>query len=248
MPNAAVLMPRGAELAAAAAVGAVAAALLLRRRREAVDSREAVDGLPRPGEPRPPVQADEATISRVLDVIERDVLPMTRERVPAGDKVFGAAILDDKNETVVAATNRETACPIYHGEIRCIEDWAALPAKPAAGDSLFVATHEPCCLCMSAIVWSGFNKCVFLFPYETTRDQGIPHDLDIMYELWRVPRYQRRNRYCATRDIASLVAALPPGPRRAALEQRAKDLMRTSISPRGSFSDASRGRGRRDVR
>mmetsp|Transcript_17953 Transcript_17953/g.56024 ORF Transcript_17953/g.56024 Transcript_17953/m.56024 type:complete len:102 (+) Transcript_17953:2112-2417(+) len=101
---------------------------------------------------------------------------------------------------------------------------------------------------MSAIVWSGFNKCVFLFPYETTRDQGIPHDLDIMYELWRVPRYQRRNRYCATRDIASLVAALPPGPRRAALEQRAKDLMRTSISPRGSFSDASRGRGRRDVR
>mmetsp|Transcript_17952 Transcript_17952/g.56015 ORF Transcript_17952/g.56015 Transcript_17952/m.56015 type:complete len:124 (+) Transcript_17952:1419-1790(+) len=91
MPNAAVLMPRGAELAAAAAVGAVAAALLLRRRREAVDSREAVDGLPRPGEPRPPVQADEATISRVLDVIERDVLPMTRERVPAGDKVFGAA-------------------------------------------------------------------------------------------------------------------------------------------------------------
>ena len=200
-----------------------------------------------------------------------------------GSPLSGAAILDDKNETVVAATNRETACPIYHGEIRCIEDWAALRAKPAAGDSLFVATHEPCCLCMSAIVWSGFNKCVFLFPYETTRDQGIPHDLDIMYaapsgvsrpgrgdaagchvdiprgrvvrarsarryELWRVPRYQRRNRYCATRDIASLVAALPPGPRRAALEQRAKDLMRTSISPRGSFSDASRGRGRRDVR
>ena len=61
-------------------------------------------------------------------------------------------------------------------------------------------------------VWSGFERCVFLFPYETTKRQGIPHDLDIMYELWRVERYQRRNRYLATSGVSQLVAALTRSP------------------------------------
>ena len=33
-------------------------------------------------------------------------------------------------------------------------------------------------------------RIVYLFPYESTRDQGIPHDLQIMHELWAVERYQ----------------------------------------------------------
>ena len=73
-------------------------------------------------------------------------------------------------------------------------------------------------------VWSGFERCVFLFPYETTKRQGIPHDLDIMYELWRVERYQRRNRYLATSGVSTLIAALPPSSERADLEARVSKL------------------------
>ena len=160
-------------------------------------------------------------LDRVLTTIEEEILPQTKTQLAKGNKMFGAAVLDAfSGDTVVAATNLETACPIHHGEVVAIEAWSSLKKRPRASECLFVATHEPCCLCVSAIVWSGFERCVFLFPYETTKRQGIPHDLNIMYELWRVERYQRRNRYLATSGVSTLIAALPPSSERADLEAR----------------------------
>ena len=73
-------------------------------------------------------------------------------------------------------------------------------------------------MCISAIVWSGFRRCFYLYPYETTRDQhGIPHDLEIMYELWRVERYSKRNSFCSTAGLLDLVQALPQGTERTEL-------------------------------
>ena len=164
-------------------------------------------------------------LDRVLSTIEEEILPQTKTQLAKGNKMFGAAVLDAfSGDTVVAATNLETACPIHHGEVVAIEAWSSLKKRPRASECLFVATHEPCCLCVSAIVWSGFERCVFLFPYETTKRQGIPHDLDIMYELWRVERYQPRNRYLATGGVSQLVAALPPNSERADLEKRVARL------------------------
>ena len=164
-------------------------------------------------------------LDRVLSSIEEAILPQTKTGLAKGNKMFGAAVLDAfSGDTVVAATNLETACPIHHGEVVAIEAWSKLKKRPRASECLFVATHEPCCLCVSAIVWSGFERCVFLFPYETTKRQGIPHDLNIMYELWRVERYQRRNRYLATSGVSTLIAALPPSSERADLEKRVARL------------------------
>jgi len=41
--------------------------------------------------------------SRCLDVIEHDVIPMTRSGVAAGNKVFGAAILRKSDLSLVIA-------------------------------------------------------------------------------------------------------------------------------------------------
>ena len=105
---------------------------------------------------------------------------------------------------------------VFRGGISAAKRSAVGP--PAAADSIFLATHEPCCMCISSIVWSGFKRCYYLFPYETTRDQGIPHDLNIMYELWRVPRYRERNAFCTTAGILPLIAALEDGEARVELE------------------------------
>merc|ERR1711862_262070 len=78
-----------------------------------------------------------------------------------------------------------------------------------AKDSVFLSTHEPCCMCISAICWSGFPKVYYLFPYETTRDQGIPHDLKIMHELWGVERYKPQNQFMTSVAIGDLIAELP---------------------------------------
>ena len=88
---------------------------------------------------------------------------------------------------------------------------SGLSSKPSPRDSIFLSTHEPCCMCISAIVWAGFRQCFYLFPYETTRDQGIPHDLRIMHELWQVKRYATRNEFCSTSGIIAQIEELPDG-------------------------------------
>lgn len=194
-----------------ASAATVAAYVCLYRRRQR-------HRLPSPNPPQPHLSADATTLRRLLEVIEHEILPKTAVEVAAGNKVFGAAILDGACNTVVADTNHETICPLYHGEVYTIEQWSSLCTKPSAASCIFLATHEPCCLCISAIVWSGFKRCYFLYPYETTRDQGIPHDLNIMYELWRVPRYNMRNQFTATAGLLPIISALPAGAEKRELE------------------------------
>ena len=50
--------------------------------------------------------------SRLLEVMEGEILPMTERGVAAGNKVFGAAILRKSDMSVViAGTNSETDNP-----------------------------------------------------------------------------------------------------------------------------------------
>lgn len=180
--------------------------------------------LPAPAPPLPALSATPEQLERMLSVIENEVFPKTELGVQAGNKVFGAAVLRDDEElsTVIAETNHETLCPLYHGEVYCIKCWSETinPAdRPSPASSVFLSTHEPCCMCISSIVWSGFKKVFYLFPYETTRDQGIPHDLDIMYELWRVPRYAQRNKFCSAVGLLDLIKDCPDESRAKLLEQ-----------------------------
>eukprot|EP00438_Fugacium_kawagutii_P026029 Skav202336 [mRNA] locus=scaffold781:93949:96560:+ [translate_table: standard] len=162
--------------------------------------------------PLPSPVLDAKQLARLLSVIEDEVLPKTTQGVKEGNKVFGAAVLRDSEgyPTVIAETNHEMLCPLYHGEVYTIKQASELPAdqrpnpeerNETSQECLFLSTHEPCCMCVSAIVWAGYKKqlglpaawkegIVYLFPYESTRDQGIPHDLQIMHELWAVERYQ----------------------------------------------------------
>lgn len=165
---------------------------------------------------RPPLTATPEEIDRLLDVIERDILPLTRRSVQRdGNKVFGAAILNPDLSTSVASTNAETECPLFHGEVKCIHDWsmrtAAAERGPLAASSIFLCTHEPCCMCVASILWSGFNRIYYWLPYATTTAQGIPHDVDTMRELWGVDGYRRRNKYFASACLTELIEELPKG-------------------------------------
>lgn len=151
-------------------------------------------------------------IAQMLFILERNVLPVTLQGVEAGNKVFGAAILNSKYETVIAATNTETECPLFHGEVKAIYEWSkCIPASergPTAQSSIFLSTHEPCCMCVSSILWSGFQTLYYFFPYEITTAQGIPHDINTMHELWNVPTYRKRNKYFASACLMTLIDEL----------------------------------------
>ena len=163
-------------------------------------------------------------ISRLLDVIEHDIAPVTRKGVARGNKLFGAAILRKSDlSVVVAETNNEIENPLWHGEMHAIKRFFEIPAaeRPDVKDCIFVATHEPCSLCLSGITWCGFDNFYYLFSHQDSRDSfAIPYDIQILKSVYAVPDpdraeaapdrplYNRQNRYWTSHGIAQMIAGL----------------------------------------
>ncbi|KAI0459089.1 cytidine deoxycytidylate deaminase family protein [Xylaria acuta] len=183
-----------------------------------------------------------ALLKALLTTIEADVIPLTSKGVSSGSKLFGAAILSKAGLVpLTVSTNNEVASPLLHGEINCIQQFFAQtspfpdpsdaggPAssrRPNPRDCVFLATHEPCSLCLSGITWSGFDNFFYLFTYEDSRDLfSIPYDIEILQEVFRVPAvsappgskeiegedldarplYNRRNKFFTARSFEDLV-------------------------------------------
>jgi tRNA(Arg) A34 adenosine deaminase TadA len=148
--------------------------------------------------------------ARLLDVIENDILPLTRKGVAAGNKVFGAAILRKSDlSLVIAETNNELENPLWHGEVHTLKRFYELGERPAPKDLIFLSTHEPCTMCMSAITWAGFDNFYYFFSHEDSRDSfAIPHDLKILKEVFGLEPggYRKNNAFWNSFAIADLVA------------------------------------------
>jgi len=163
----------------------------------------------------PQPSPDARLLSRLLEVIETDILPLTRAGVAAGNKVFGAALLRKSDlSLVLAETNNEMENPLWHGEMHCLKRFYEVASKdrPETGELFFLSTHEPCSLCLSAITWAGFDNFYYLFSHSDSRDSfAIPHDLNILREVFRVEPggYNAENAYWTAHGIRDAVAALP---------------------------------------
>lgn len=177
---------------------------------------------------------------RLLDVIESEIVPKTAVGVAHGNKIFGAAILRKSDlSVVIAETNNETENPLWHGEIHAIKRFYERPEaeRPAPKDCLFLATHEPCSLCLSGITWAGFDNFHYLFSHEDSRDAfAIPYDIQILKAVYAVPDpesgevapdrplYNRTNAYWTSRDLKETIAGVAE-PERTALLSRVEALV-----------------------
>lgn len=185
-------------------------------------------------------------VSRLLDVIESDILPLTAQGVAAGNKVFGAALLRKADlSLVLAGTNAETRNPLFHGEINTLNQFYEIADRPATRDLLFLSTHEPCTLCMSAITWAGFDNYYYLFSQEDSRDSfAIPHDLRILKELFGLDPggYRRTNAFWTAHGIRDL-ADEEPEPRRGDLHDRIARIARRYQELSQRYQESKPGSG-----
>ncbi|MDK1493415.1 nucleoside deaminase [Sinorhizobium sp. 7-81] len=178
-------------------------------------------------------------LEALLTTMERGVIPKTEVGVAAGNKIFGAGLLRKSDLSVVLVeTNNETENPLWHGEVHTLKRFYEIAgaARPDPRDLIFLSTHEPCSMCLSAITWAGFDNFYYFFSHEDSRDSfSIPHDLKILKEVFLLEPggYNRKNAFWKGRSIADLIAGIPQPDRSrfelraAAIRQKYADLSAT---------------------
>ena len=168
---------------------------------------------------------NEKALETILIVFLKEVLPLTEKGVAKGSKIFGAAIIKkDDLSVVIAETNNEIENPLWHGEMHALKKFYELDAntRPNEKECMFLSSHEPCSMCLSAITFSGFDNFYFLFPYNDTNDEfNIPHDLNILKEVFKINDgdYNKENSYWKSQNINLLIEKLPTSKKEKILSQ-----------------------------
>ena len=149
--------------------------------------------------------------NKILDIFLNNLIPETKISVSKGNKIFGAFVLNKTDlSLVVTGVNNEIENPLYHGEVSTIINFFKL-RNLNPKDYLFISSHEPCSLCLSAITWSGFDNFYYLFHYEETESTfNIPYDLKILKEVFKIDKgqYSKNNTFWQSYSIIEEIKEL----------------------------------------
>jgi tRNA(Arg) A34 adenosine deaminase TadA len=116
----------------------------------------------------------------------RQAIDLAGQARQDGRHPFGALIVNERGETVVAARNNAVlpaGDPTQHAEMVACAEAARLLSEPELARSTLYTSTEPCAMCAGAIYWTGVGRVVFalsetsLMHYTGTHEQNPTLDL-----------------------------------------------------------------------
>lgn len=148
-------------------------------------------------------------LQKILEVIRDEILPLTESEVARGNHVFGGAILrSDTLTSVMVGSNNRIENPLFHGEIDTLNRFFKLPVRPSPSELIFIATHDPCAMCASAIAWAGFKELWVLYDYRDVEEEfGMPVDLEMYRELFGAEGVRSQNKFFNKFSLRKAVAS-----------------------------------------
>ena len=94
----------------------------------------------------------------------RQAIELARKARNDGRHPFGALIVNERGETVVAARNnavRPKGDPTQHAELLACGQAARLMTEAELAKCTLYTSTEPCAMCAGAIYWTGIGRVVF---------------------------------------------------------------------------------------
>src|ERR1700679_3369453 len=94
----------------------------------------------------------------------RQAIELARKARNDGRHPFGALIVNERGETVVAARNnavRPNGDPTQHAEMLACGQAARLLSEAELAKCTLYTSTEPCAMCAGAIYWTGIGRVVF---------------------------------------------------------------------------------------
>jgi tRNA(Arg) A34 adenosine deaminase TadA len=94
----------------------------------------------------------------------RQAIELARKARNDGRHPFGALIVNERGETVVAARNnavRPNGDPTQHAEMLACGQAARLLTEAELAKCTLYTSTEPCAMCAGAIYWTGIGRVVF---------------------------------------------------------------------------------------
>ncbi|MDR0615463.1 MAG: nucleoside deaminase [Synergistaceae bacterium] len=152
---------------------------------------------------------DAEKVKILLEVVRDEILPLTESESARGNASSGSAILrpDTLTSVMVGADNR-LQNPLFHGDIDAINRFFKLPVHPPAEELIFLATHDPCPMCASAIAWAGFKELWVLFDSDKIEPAGSMQTSTAMYRnMFGTEGIRQENSFFVRHSIWKTVAA-----------------------------------------
>jgi tRNA(adenine34) deaminase len=107
-----------------------------------------------------PTPAPAAPVVAPALASDEDFMRLALAEAAKGDLPFGAVIVRD-GKVAAAGHNRGMNDPTAHGEMMAIRDFVMRHPAESMRDATLYTTGEPCPMCMSAILWCGFQRVVY---------------------------------------------------------------------------------------